>query len=647
MSHDPAAVVHAAMETSELVRAAASVRRDLGITLALGDVRLRPLSGKEIARLTSGGNTCADWSRIRVAQGFDARRVRDSTFHGDVVLGRFTADVAVTEAFSQPAGVYDSTVADCVIGHEALVQNVRLLHNQVIGPAALLFDCGRVVCTGPTAFGNGLEMPLGFEGGGRNVPAYAEIDLETARSIAMRRSERDLLRRYFQAVREYVAQATSPRGIVERGAVVRGVRQISNCYIGPFALVDGATLVGSSTLLSNESEPVRIVSGACVTQSLFQWGSQARSLAVVERSVLAEHAYAEKHAKVTGSFVGPNSGAAEGEVTSSLLGPLVGFHHQALLIAALWPEGKGNVAHGASLGSNHNSRTPDQEFRPGEGMFFGLGSSVTFPADFSQAVYSLIASGVHTLPQRMTFPFSLMNGPSAVLPGIPPSFNEIMPAWMLSDNLYALQRNEMKFRERYRARRTPIHTSVFRPHVQRLMHEAWSRLEAVATIREVYTEGHIAGLGKNYLLEKHRKRAAAAYRFHLLLQALLALKERVEAFQEQGRDGDVNPILQEAREDVHWEFQRTLLWEEGGFREAETALEALPEILETRAAEVERSRAKDDERGRRIIADYADVHVPASADPVVQQTRREARRLQRETETLLARLSKRKLVATG
>src|SRR5947207_10027121 len=120
-------------------------------------------------------------------------------------------------------------------------------------------------------------------------------------------------------------------------------------------------------------------------------------MAVVDRSVLTEHSHAERHGKVTASIIGPNSGVGGGEVTSSLVGPFVGFHHQALLIAALWPEGKGNVAYGANAGSNHTSRAPDQEFRPGEGAFLGLGVNIKFPADFSQAPYTVLAPGITTL----------------------------------------------------------------------------------------------------------------------------------------------------------------------------------------------------------------------------------------------------------
>lgn len=60
--------------------------------------------------------------------------------------------------------------------------------------------------------------------------------------------------------------------------------------------------------------------------------------------------------KLTHSILGPDSGVGAGECHHSLVGPFVGFHHQALLIAAIWPLGRGNVGYGANVGSNHTSR---------------------------------------------------------------------------------------------------------------------------------------------------------------------------------------------------------------------------------------------------------------------------------------------------
>jgi hypothetical protein len=413
---------------------------------------------------------------------------------------------------------------------------------------------------------------------------------------------------------------------------------VRNTYIGPRACIDGATLVADSTLLSNREEPVRIESGACVTGSLLQWGSQVKTHALVEHSVLTEHSHVEQHGKVASSLLGPNTGVAKGEVTACLLGPFVGFHHQALLIATFWPDGKGNVSYGANAGSNHTSKAPDQEFWPGEGAFLGLGVNIKFPADLSQSPYSIVATGVTTLPQQVRFPFSLINTPSSSYPGISPAYNEIFPAWLLTDNLFPIKRNEVKYRARNKARRQQFQFTVFRPEIVDLMRDACRRLEAVRTTKAVYTDHDIVGLGKNYLLEERRQPAIEAYRFFTRAYALLRLKEEVEAALCRRQDGMVHQLLATPAEEVCWEHPRCILYEEEGMRDVATALGELPPMLERIAKDVERSKAKDDERGARIIEDYDDVHIEAAQDPFVLQTWEETHRLQKEVRDLLLRL---------
>src|SRR3712207_7220929 len=55
----------------------------------------------------------------------------------------------------------------------------------------------------------------------------------------------------------------------------------------------------------------------------------------------------------------------------------------------------------AKAGSNHTSRAPDQEFRPGEGLFLGLGVNIKFPSDFRGSPYSVIACGVDRKSTRL------------------------------------------------------------------------------------------------------------------------------------------------------------------------------------------------------------------------------------------------------
>jgi hypothetical protein len=652
---DLLASIRATMDGSELLRDVASVRGDHGISFALGSARTRALTQDEIERLEALGNWAEDWASVRVADGFDPATVRHSRFQGEIVLGRFSKPVSLGRKLSLLAGIYRSTLVDCAVGNDVLIQDVRLLTRHAIGVGAVILDCGQVVCDDPTSFGNGDVLPLGVETGGREVAAYAEIDVSVASHIARERGDRQLQQDYARLVSEYAKRAVSERGIIGPGAVLRNTPEIRNTYLGAGARVEGATAVIDSTLLSSADEPTCVSTAACVRNSLLQWGCAVETMALVEGSVLTEHSHAERHGKVIGSLVGPNSGIAEGEVNSSLLGPFVGFHHQALLIAAVWPEGKGNVAYGANVGSNHTSRMPDQEFWPGEGAYLGLGANIKYPSDFSRAPYIVVAMGVSTLPQKLMFPFSLLSAPWEPAPDVPPAYNEIIPAWVLRDNLYMLKRNEGKYRARNRARRTPFDFTVFRPDTIELMRDAIRRLEAAPPGRAIYTEDDVDGVGKNLLRAENIRPAIEAYRFHILHYALLGLLSQVTATRvglraagngpgaapgDRAGGPEVRPaeLLVTPSNVQPWEHQRRLLSEEWHLTDVCEALRLLPDMLERVAHDVEQSKAKDDVRGQRILDDYADTHTLAADDVFVQQTWAKAKERIAEVHLLLSQL---------
>lgn len=630
--------LHRAIAQSEFVKTVASARRDRGQTLALGGVPVRLLFRDEITQLEKQGNSSADWSRVLVVEGFDWRWIEHSSFHGDVILGRFARQVALVEGLQLPAGIYRSTLANCVIGHNALIRDVKILAGYIVCPGAILLDCGSITCEGETAFGNGGQIPLGIEAGGREVPVYAEIDVESAAAVARSRAQLGFLQRYQEAIEEYIARVRSPRGIIGTAARVRTVPRIRNTFIGPYADLDGATCVSDSTILSGFEEPTLVTSGAAVSDSILQWGSRVTRMAIVERSLVAEHAHVERHGKLSNSMLGPNSCMAAGEVSASLVGPFVNLHHQALLIATLWPEGRGNISYGANVGANHTVKMPDQEFWPGEGAFLGLGVNIKFPANFSQAPYLVAASGVTTLPQKIQFPFSLVRSPTASYANVSPAYNEIIPAWLLTDNLYALKRNERKFKDRNKARRAAFDFRVFRPEIVDLMQSACRRLAGVRHRKEFYTDRDIDGLGKNLLLESHRVSAIEAYRYFIRYYALRRLKTEVAALLSECSDQAAGRLLTTPSDDLSWEHARLILYEELGLWNVAEALRQLPAMLDNIARKVADARGRDDERGARIIDDYTEAHVPAARDPVVQQAREEAGNLTREVDAFLERL---------
>ena len=78
---------------------------------------------------------------MRVVDGFDWRRIRHSSFHGDIALGRFVKQVRLTEGFDLPAGIYQSTLVNCVVGADVLINDVKLLAPAVLRHRIILnFD---------------------------------------------------------------------------------------------------------------------------------------------------------------------------------------------------------------------------------------------------------------------------------------------------------------------------------------------------------------------------------------------------------------------------------------------------------------------------------------------------------------------------
>lgn len=629
------------LETSSFLASMRELKASKGKSRLFGD-RVRSLTRDEIASLESLGNTSADWSRILVAEGFAPSRVTGSVFAGDCVLGAPGDDVPVGKSVSLPGGIHRSTVVDSEIGDGCLVSDVGVLSNYILREGAVVFSAGAVTASRSCAFGNGREIAIGIETGGREVLSYAELTIPVAAAVATRRGDRELQEAYRAFVKSYVDACGSPFGVIERGGFIRNTAAVEDVYVGEGAGIDGATLVQNCTLLGAPDERTVVSHGAFVRNSCLQYGCEATSMAIVDDSVLTEHSHVERHGKVTQSIIGPNTGVAEGEVTASLLGPFVGFHHQSMLIAALWPEGKGNVAYGANVGSNHTSKAPDQEIWCGEGFFFGLGVNVKFPSDFTGTPYGLIATAVDTLPQKVAFPFALINKPDRAHDGVPAGYNEIFPGWVLSDNLYMVLRNEGKYKKRNKAKRTAFVFDVFRKDIIEMIVAARDRLEGVASRKKLYLEGDVPGLGKNFMLEASRTKGIETYNLFIEYYALQGLAARAALLAGRGDTRRVASIYDDATDDPDWEHRRSILRSEGhGKRSVADSVRRLIDIQARIATETQRSKERDDIRGTSIIADYAQANTQAPDDGFVKETWERTERVKTELGALIAKLTAR------
>jgi hypothetical protein len=594
---------------------------------------VRHLRKEEIAVLEDRGNSCRDWNGVFVTRGFDPSSISESMFFGSCVLGACNGmPTAVDESISLPCGIYKSIIIDSEIGNNALVYQ-STVSRYVVGESAVVFLTQTLSCTRLSSFGNGTVLPVGIETGGREITAFADLTIPIAQAVAFGRNRPYFQNSFSAFLRNYIAKCTFDVGVLGAHGVIRRTTKVRNSFLSSGSVVDGATLVDNSTVLCSKMEPSLISDGAMVSNSCLQWGCSVTSMAIVESSVLIDHSAVERHAQVTHSILGPNTHVAEGEVTASLVGPFVGFHHQSMLIGVMWPDGKGNVASGANIGSNHTSRAPDQELLCGEGIFFGLGANVKYPANFMGAPYSVIATGVTTAPQALDFPFSLIKDPECRPNDVSLGLNELVPAWVLSENLYAVLRNVAKFASRNKATHSSLELRVFRPEIIDLLIDARNRLAGVRKTRSWYDRSHIAGVGKNYLLEPSRRTAIDTYAFFVEYYCLRGLLARCEGL------SATKGIYSRVTKDAQWEHQRSVLIKEGfskrGLAENLMRLIAMQDIV---ARKTSSAKGKDDDRGRRIINDYDFTHTPAIRDAFVLETNAATRRIKSNIRKIISRL---------
>lgn len=564
--------------------------------------RARALTIEEIAILERNGNSCDNWAFLQVEASFDPNRVRNSIFSGHVSLPAFYGTVMTPGGISVPTGIYRSTVQDCVI-ENAHIQDVSHISGVIVSQGAILQNIGSFVTSGLTTYGAGKSIPVGNELGGRTLRISSDMTFEIVEDLLLDRKDVETQQACSQLFDVWLPEIQQKVCFVGKGAMLCNTTVVRNSWIGPHARIDGAAKIRNSVIASSLEYPSEIYDGVILEGVQMQEGVRCHSFAQVRDTLLMRQSRIGRQALINASIISQACHIEEAEVTSSFVGPLTQLHHHSLLISALWPEGRGNVGYGANVGSNHTGRQPDQEILIGTGVFFGLGSSIKFPANFSEAPFSILATGVVASPQRLRFPFSLVQPPTQHHAGINNQLNEIFPGWALLHNLFGLARNQFKFNQRSKGLGKEADFSYLTTKMARLVLDSWYRLQPVK-IADVYTEKEIPGLGSNFLRESVRQEAMRAY---ASLFERYAVDSALHILEE-------NPELRQSTDprDVRRLFQGDLLKE--SFKvfhvpDSAAALVRRHRTLEKRWLEgIIQSHTRDQERGRRIFDDYDMTH---------------------------------------
>ncbi|MBW6534474.1 MAG: DUF4954 family protein [Mariniphaga sp.] len=297
----------------------------------------RRLSEKEIEKLQLRRCSAENWNNIEVKDPFLPERLFSVHFSGPVKLGSNTGKIETADAFFKLSGIFNCTIQNCTIGDDVFLSNIGSLANYSIANNVSVENVGAFVVSEKTTFGNGHEIEILNEGGGRELPIFDKLSAQIAYLMVVYRHNKQLTRKLKLLIGQYVKTKESCIGEIGEGTKIRDVKTIINVKIGNFATIRGASLLKEGTISSNREAPVFIGENVTATHFIVLSGSKIDTGAMLSSTFVGQGVLMGKQFSSENSAFFANCEAFHSEACSIFAGPYTVTHHRStLLIAGLF-----------------------------------------------------------------------------------------------------------------------------------------------------------------------------------------------------------------------------------------------------------------------------------------------------------------------
>jgi len=411
----------------------------------------RHLKLDEVEELKKTGNNADDWSLVLVTDPFLPELIHHCNFFGLVRIGILEPYYLEFHNLRRPVGLYNSTVISCDIGNNVVIDNVSYLSHYIIGNDVILINVNEIETTEHAKFGNGIlkegepesiriELEVCNENGGRSIIPFNGMLPGDAWLFSRYRNDRilqDQLRLFSD--NEFDKRRGFYGKIGDR-TVIKNCKIVKDVNIGTDAYLKGANKLKNLTVNSSAESKTQIGEGCELVNGIIGHGCRIFYGVKAVRFILASNSQLKYGARLINSYLGNNSTISCCEVLNSLIFPAHEQHHNNSFLCASLLMGQTNMAAGATVGSNHNSRGADGELIAGRGFWPGLCVSVKHNSRF--ASFIIMAKGDYPAELDIPLPFSLVSNDVSNDELI------VMPAYWFLHNMYALARNAWKYRDR-------------------------------------------------------------------------------------------------------------------------------------------------------------------------------------------------------
>ncbi|HUR12115.1 MAG TPA: DUF4954 family protein [Flavitalea sp.] len=414
-------------------------------------IKYRQLTAYEMEVLVRNRNTSDNWNNILVSNAFNPELVQDCKFYGLVRISKLEPFYLEFNNLRRPVGFYNSTIISCDFGDNVVIDNVNYISHYIVGNEVIIVNVNELATTDYAKFGNGIVK----EGEQENIRIWLEVCNENGgRKIVpfngMLPGDAWLWTRFRDrtAFQEQLLQFTQKKFDAARGfygyigdrTVIKNCRIFKDVNIGTDAYIKGANKLKNLTINSSADAKSQVGEGCELVNGIIDYGCRVFYGVKAVRFFLASHSQLKYGARLINSYLGNNSTISCCEVLNSLIFPSHEQHHNNSFLCASLLQGQTNMAAGATIGSNHNSRSADGEMVAGRGFWPGLCVSLKHNSRF--ASYAMLAKGDYPSELDIPLPFALISQ------DVSKNVLQVMPGYWFLYNMYALARNSWKYVDR-------------------------------------------------------------------------------------------------------------------------------------------------------------------------------------------------------
>ncbi len=414
-------------------------------------IEYRRLSGSEIEILIRNGNTSDDWAKIFVSKEFDPALVKNSKFHGLIRIGKLEPFYLEFHNLRMPVGIYNSHVISCDFGDNVCIDNAGYLSHYIIGNEVMITNVNELATTDYAKFGNGILkdgeqeggrvwIEVRNENGGRRIAPFDGMLAGDAYIWSNNPDDAELEKRFLELTQKEFNSKRGYYGTIGDRCVIKDCDILKDVIIGTDAYIKGANKLKNLTINSDAERTSQIGEGCELVNGIVGYGCRIFYGVKAVRFVLAAHSQLKYGARLINSYLGNNSTISCCEVLNALIFPSHEQHHNNSFLCAALVMGQSNIAAGATIGSNHNSRAADGEIIAGRGFWPGLCVSLKHNSKF--ASFCILAKGDYPFEMNIKLPFCLVSN------DVTNDKLVLMPGYFFLYNMYALERNAWKFGDR-------------------------------------------------------------------------------------------------------------------------------------------------------------------------------------------------------